>query len=138
MTKRIPDYHAILGVARSASEDEVHRAYLRMARLLHPDVQRDERSELAGSPDIRIVNQAWDVLGDPESRAAYDRVTQPSTPSVEDRENEPFGVALPPVPDGFELHPRKGWYTTSGWYRQRAADALHKALSRISRSTRPK
>lgn len=129
VTKRIPDYYAVLGVGRSASKDEIHRAYRRLARLVHPDVRPDERSHLVDSPDIRLVNQAWDVLGDPESRAAYDHLTQPKRAPVRDQEWDPFGVALPRVPEGFELHPRKGWYASAGWYRQRFADARHQALS---------
>ena len=97
--------------------------------MLHPDVQHNQ-TPLAGSPDIRLVTQAWDVLGEPESRAAYDSLTPPAAePDDEPREDSLFGVALPSLPDGFELHPRKGWMTSGAWYRHRAADAAYVALS---------
>ncbi len=64
-----PDYYALLEVAPSASAEEVRSAYRRLARIHHPDT--------SGSPEsierMRQINEAWEVLRDPERRAAYDR-----------------------------------------------------------------
>lgn len=145
MSESIPDYYAVLGVARSAAEDEIHRAYRRLVRLLHPDLNPDKGSFLEGSPDIALVNEAWEVLGDPESRTAYDRVLQP--PEGVDEEAY-FDVELPQVPEGFYLHPRTAWTSipwwyrprsealnrAARWYRHRIADALKLALSLVAES----
>lgn len=59
--------YEVLDVAPTATFDQIHRAYLRSARLAHPD---------AGGSDagMQEINRAWDVLGDPDRRRAYDRV----------------------------------------------------------------
>ena len=64
----IPNYYAILGVSPGASEGEVKRAYRRLARLHHPDVQGD----VARDDQIKRLNEAYAVLGDSKRRAAYD------------------------------------------------------------------
>lgn len=137
MPEAIPDYYAVLGVAPSASEEEIHHAYRRLARLLHPDLHPDQRGTPAGAPDIRIVNEAWEVLGDPESRAAYDHVARGDPPdggSRGDGDEPYYGVHLPAVPPGFELHPRRGYMRAAQWMRHRSADALHAALSLAAQS----
>ena len=63
------DYYDVLGVKRTASQDEIRAAYRKLARELHPDVNK--------SPDAQErfaeVQSAYDVLGEPDKRAQYDR-----------------------------------------------------------------
>lgn len=62
------DYYKTLGVARNASQDEIKRAYRRLARKFHPDVSKEANAEAR----FKEVNEANEVLHDPEKRAAYD------------------------------------------------------------------
>ena len=64
------DYYAALGVARDASDEEIKKAYRRMAMQFHPD--RNGGSKEA-EEKFKDVAEAWEVLGDPQKRAAYDR-----------------------------------------------------------------
>ena len=63
------DYYETLGVARGASQDDVKRAYRRLARKYHPDVSKESNAEAR----FKEVGEAYEVLKDPEKRAAYDR-----------------------------------------------------------------
>ena len=67
MSKR--DYYEVLGVARNASEDEVRKAYRKMARQYHPDINKAPEAESR----FKEVNEANDVLSDPQKRARYDQ-----------------------------------------------------------------
>jgi curved DNA-binding protein len=64
------DYYKALGVERDAGQDEIKRAYRRLARKYHPDVNK------AGDAEQRFkeVGEAYEVLKDPEKRAAYDQI----------------------------------------------------------------
>jgi curved DNA-binding protein len=66
------DYYATLQVERSASADEIKRAYRKLARKYHPDVSKDPQGEAR----FKEVAEAYEVLKDPEKRAAYDAVGQ--------------------------------------------------------------
>jgi curved DNA-binding protein len=64
------DYYAVLGVERTADEDQIRRAYRKLARRYHPDVSKDPAAETK----FRDVNEAYEVLKDPEKRKTYDRL----------------------------------------------------------------
>ncbi len=63
------DYYKILGVSRDAGQDEIKRAYRKLARKYHPDVSKEKNAE----EKFKEVNEAYEVLKDPEKRRAYDQ-----------------------------------------------------------------
>ncbi len=65
-----PDYYKILGVGKNASDEEIKKAYRKLARKYHPDTnQGDKKAE----ERFKEISQAHDVLADPDKRKAYDR-----------------------------------------------------------------
>jgi len=64
------DYYAVLGVDRKASQDQIKKAYRKLARQYHPD--RNPGDE-AAEERFKQISQAYDTLGDPDKRKEYDR-----------------------------------------------------------------
>lgn len=64
------DYYKVLGVERTASEDEIKKAFRKLARKHHPDVSKASDAQAR----MQDLNEAYDVLRDPEKRAAYDQL----------------------------------------------------------------
>ena len=67
---RYKDYYKVMGIARDASQDEVKRAYRKLARKYHPDVSKEKDAE----ERFKELQEAHEVLKDPEKRAAYDQL----------------------------------------------------------------
>jgi molecular chaperone DnaJ len=67
------DYYAVLGVRRDAGADEIKKAYRRLARELHPDVNPDPQTQ----ERFKEITQAYEVLSDPEKRQMYDLGADP-------------------------------------------------------------
>ncbi len=71
MPVEFKDYYKTLGVERSASHDDIRKAFRKLARLYHPDVAKDKkRSE----EKFKEINEAYEVLGDAENRKKYDEL----------------------------------------------------------------
>ncbi|WP_089608567.1 molecular chaperone DnaJ [Dehalobacterium formicoaceticum] len=68
MSKR--DYYDVLGVSRTATEDEVRKAYKKLAKKYHPDLNPDSKT---AEEKFKEINEAYEILGDNEKRARYDR-----------------------------------------------------------------
>lgn len=68
MTVEFKDYYATLGVARTASAEEIQRAYRSLARKTHPDVDKTT----GATKRFQEIGEAYEVLKDPEKRARYD------------------------------------------------------------------
>ena len=87
------DYYKIMGVKRDANQDEIKRAYRKLARKYHPDVSKEADAEAR----FKEVGEAYEVLKDPEKRAAYDQLGA----------DWKAGQDFRPPPDwdqGFEFH----------------------------------
>src|SRR6202162_4069651 len=77
MKKR--DYYEVLGVSKGASEAEIKKAYRRLARKLHPDVNPGDKTT---QKKFQEVQEAYDVLRDAEKRRAYDPFGHAGRPSM--------------------------------------------------------
>jgi curved DNA-binding protein len=67
---KFKDYYEICGVQRSATQDDIKRAYRKLARKFHPDVSKESEAEAR----FKELGEAYAVLKDPEKRAAYDQM----------------------------------------------------------------
>ncbi len=70
MAVKFQDYYEILGVPRDASQDDIQKAYRKLARKYHPDINKSKEAE----EKFKQIGEAYEVLKDPEKRSKYDRL----------------------------------------------------------------
>ena len=63
------DYYEVLGLSKGASDDEIKKAYRKLAKKYHPDVNKEPGAE----EKLKEINEAYEVLSDPQKRAGYDQ-----------------------------------------------------------------
>src|ERR1044072_3821392 len=63
------DYYKTLGVDKKASQEDIKKAYRKLARQYHPDTNKDPGAE----ERFKAISEAYDTLGDPDKRKKYDR-----------------------------------------------------------------
>src|SRR2546422_7837689 len=71
MAVQFKDYCEVLGVARTATDDEIKKAFRKLARQYHPDVAKDKKQS---EEKFKEVNEAYEVLSDPAKRKKYDQL----------------------------------------------------------------
>src|SRR5437588_6727892 len=71
MPVEFKDYYATLGVPRDASEQDIKKAFRKLARQYHPDVAKDKKT---AEEKFKEINEAYEVLSDPEKRKKYDEL----------------------------------------------------------------
>jgi curved DNA-binding protein len=127
MQEKGRNYYQILGVSRSATNEEIKKSFRKLARQYHPDVNPDDRQ---AEEKFKDINEAYDVLSDEAKRADYDallsgrpnRRPRPSPP----RSNASYGTAPPP------RQPAEYWrdYSASTTKRTKVVGAASRPLPR--------
>ena len=109
------DYYDILGVSRSATQDEIKKAFRQKSRQYHPDVSKEENAE----DKFKEANEAYEVLKNPETRKRYDVLGS----------NYKHGQNVNPPPgwEGFDFGGAAD-YVTPGPWAQNARSAPEQAL----------
>ena len=77
------NYYKILEVDSNASPEVIEKAYKTLAKKYHPDLQEESQKESAGEK-LKEINEAYEILSNPESRANFDKILLDTTISSED------------------------------------------------------
>src|SRR2546423_12928241 len=93
------DYYATLGLGRGASKDEIQKAYRKLARKYHPDMNPDDK---AAQKKFKEVQQAYDVLSDEKKRKMYDQFG-PGFEQMAQGGGTQWSSQVPPGFGGFEF-----------------------------------
>lgn len=96
------DYYEILGVSKTATDDELKKAYRKLAKKYHPDANPDNKQE--AEKKFKEVNEAYEVLSDPQKRKMYDQFGTVDPQGFGGGAGGPFGGG-----NGYYS------YTSSGW-----------------------
>jgi curved DNA-binding protein len=88
MAVQFKDYYEVLGVPKTATQDEIRKAFRKLARVHHPDVSKDKKK---AEEKFKEINEAYEVLGDKEKRGKYDMLGA---------DWERGGASYPPPPGG--------------------------------------
>ncbi|MBW3614984.1 MAG: J domain-containing protein [Actinobacteria bacterium] len=86
-------WYEVLGIDSDAGAAEIRAAYRDQARALHPDSRDPALPAAEADAALRLVNEAWSVLGDPQRRAAYDEWLQVGAPADTGPEAAQFHAA---------------------------------------------
>ncbi len=102
------DYYKLLGINKGASKEEIKRAFRKMARKYHPDVNPDESKS---GEKFKEINEAYTILNDDKKRDMYDRfgVVEGDTSTYQNRGGSPGSDRVRQSPDGTTYY-----YSTSG------------------------
>src|SRR2546423_15706393 len=100
-------HYEVLGLARGASPEQVRKAYLDAARRHHPDMHAGSEADVIAKTRAAMatVNAAWEVLGDPARRRAYDDSLGAAASPTPDRASRP--EAEPPDEPGWRDEPAR-------------------------------
>ena len=71
--RQLKDYYRIMGLPRNASIEDIKTVYKKLAKEFHPDVNKTPEAEAK----MKVINEAFDILGDPNKKASYDRLINP-------------------------------------------------------------
>ncbi len=105
MPVEFKDYYAILGIDRQAGDDEIKKAFRKLARKYHPDVAEDKKTAEA---KFKEINEAYEVLGDPDKRKKYDTLGA-------DWRQEDGGFSPPPSQAGGGGHEQEFHFGGTGF-----------------------